>query len=135
MKVASVLSLISSKCKKLPLSKAVVVPILVFGFYGADAISAGNDEGYIVLDQQLKKVMSDNPHISSPMSLFNFSEGKPTSADIYRLTADSGKLFIPQDDSSILLYEKYIESGFLPIIAVLETNKFFIEVQEEGDAG
>ena len=69
------------------------------------------------------------------MNLFNFSEGKPTSADIYRLTADGGRQFVPQDDNSILLYEKYIESGFLPIIAVLETNKFFIKVQEDGDAG
>ena len=95
------------------------------------ASHAQSVESYIAMDKQLKRVLNENSNASSKIKLHNFLENKVDVVDIYQLSNERGAALIPQDEMSSLLYKKFVENGFLPIIAVLETNKVFLESQEK----
>jgi hypothetical protein len=99
------------------------------------ALSSGNSmsqEGnYVKLDKELKAVYSKNNNIKSIMSLYDFIEEVPSSYNIYSLDKERGKRFVPQESSALALYDKYIEMGYLPVIAIVQTNKDFIEIYKE----
>ena len=89
------------------------------------------DESFVTLDEQLKGIISQNPQARSVMALYNFVEKDSKSIDIYRVTPSEGEEFIPQEKLSRTLYRRFIENGFLPVIAILETNKTFLESQQK----
>jgi len=89
------------------------------------------EEAYVRMDAQLKKIISQNANSTSMMNLYNFAEKKSERLDIYQVTSEEGLEFIPQDEMTMLVYNKFIEGNFLPIIAILETNKIFLESRDE----
>jgi hypothetical protein len=102
-----------------------VALLIMFTFFSKGSFS--QEDKYVKIDNYLKKAIASNPDLISMMSLFDFVKQNNVSIDIYGISKEEGSHFIPQDELAILLYNKYIEQGFLPIIAVLETNKQFLD--------
>lgn len=109
------------KIKLITLSIASLLLILSTSSYAND--------NYVKLDEQLKKVIAENKDATSVMKLHNFAIKEDRRIDIYQVSPESGAEFVPQDEMSIMLYNTFIDKGFLPIIAILETNKVFLESQ------
>lgn len=106
------------------LSMKVLFLMATMGFsYAANADERSN----VVMNERLKSAIVDNPKISSTMELFNFTTNSKGIIDIYQVTSDEARNFVPQEELAIMLYNKYIEKNYLPIVAILETNRQFLD--------
>jgi hypothetical protein len=105
-------------------NKKVLLAIFLLKFTVLSKVALSHEDK---IDTYLKKAIASDPDLISIMSLFDFVKKDNVKIDIYGLSKEEGGRFIPQDELAILLYSKYIEQEFLPIIAVLETNKQFLD--------
>jgi len=78
-------------------------------------------------NKALKSIVNNNPNSSALVDVYDFSLKKMVSIDIYKLKKEDGFRLIAPEDTVRDIYLEFVNKGLLPILAVQETNKLYID--------